>query len=143
MTKIEFQPQKIQLEQFEAFEDQFDPKKNTAFSVELEVLVSTQQHLIILGLWVDFHQGRKTVIKIGVRCHYLILEASWEPLFDRTNNRLVIPKAFGAHLAIQTLGTVRGILFEKTQETAFSKLILPSIDADDLFSEDIYVELEN
>lgn len=143
MTKIEFQPQKINLEQFDTFEDQFDPKKNTAFSVELEVLVSAQQHFITLGLWVDFHQGRKTVVKIGVQCQYLILEPSWESLTDHSNHLLVIPKGFCAHLAIQTIGTVRGILFAKNYDTPFSKLILPSINAEDLFAEDLKITLES
>lgn len=140
-SKIEFHLHSIQLEQFDAFENQYDPKKDTSFGVELEVLVSGKERLVSIGLWANFHQGRKTILKIGTRCHYQVLPASWESFLLPDHNQLKIPKGFCAHLALHSAGTLRGILFAKTEHTPFAKLIFPVIEIEELFTEDILTSL--
>ncbi len=41
---------------------------------------------------------------------------------------ITIPKNLQEFLAVQTVGTSRGILFSKTEKTPFSQLILPPVN---------------
>lgn len=76
----------------------------------------------------------KVFIKIQVSCHFKIEENDWNSF--ATENKLVVPKGFLAHLAMITTGTTRGVLFAKTEGTQFSKYIIPTINVEEMIKND-------
>jgi hypothetical protein len=49
---------------------------------------------------------------------------------------IILPKGFVRHLAVLTVGTVRGILHTKTEGTDSNKFVLPTINVADMISDD-------
>ena len=52
------------------------------------------------------------------------------------------PKGFMAHLAVITVGTTRGVLHAKTENSKFNKYFLPTINVNELVKNDISFALD-
>jgi hypothetical protein len=55
---------------------------------------------------------------------------------------LTIPKGFLAHLAMISVGTARGILHCKTENTIFNNFVLPLVNVASMIPEDEQFELQ-
>lgn len=85
---------------------------------------------------VQFEQKEKPFLLIEIANHYKIEESAWNEL-QSSNNKLVIPKGFASHLVMLTIGTLRGTLHCKTENTEFNKFILPTINIAELIKSDV------
>ena len=72
---------------------------------------------------------------------YSIEQAAWAALTRTDENRLVLPKGFMAHLAMLTVGTVRGMLHVKTENTKFNCYFLPTINVAEMINEDVIFDI--
>ena len=68
--------------------------------------------------------------------HYKIKESAWIEM-QNSNNKLVLAKEFASHLVMLTIGTLRGTLHCKTENTEFNKFILPTINVTELIKSDV------
>ncbi|KHJ38947.1 hypothetical protein PBAC_08100 [Pedobacter glucosidilyticus] len=66
---------------------------------------------------------------------------SWDKLKKEENNKLELPKNFLAHLLIITVGTTRGVLFAKTENTSYNQFIIPSLNIAELVNKDAIFDL--
>ncbi|MPN63841.1 hypothetical protein SDC9_211608 [bioreactor metagenome] len=57
-----------------------------------------------------------------------------------SNNVLLVPKNFMQHLAVITIGTARGILHAKTENTPFNQYVLPTINVSEMIKDDVTFE---
>ena len=62
-------------------------------------------------------------------------------MFNDEANSLTIPKGFLNHMAMLTIGTTRGILHAKTENTSFNTFVVPPINLSDLIHEDAVISL--
>lgn len=94
---------------------------------------------------VDFaiQQDEVPFIKLKVACLYKLSEESYIGLFNKENRNIILPKNFATHLIALTLGTSRGILFEKLDNTEFRDFIIPTMDISKIVNEDISISSEN
>lgn len=71
----------------------------------------------------------------------MISPESWEKI--KKKNRITFPKDFLTHCAALSIGTMRGILYEKVSKmnSPISQFILPLIDISDAIEEDVTVDL--
>jgi hypothetical protein len=76
-------------------------------------------------------------------CHFQIAEKDWLDLYDNIKNVLTLPKGFAAHLLMLSVGTTRGILHAKTENTPFNKFFIPLINVSNLIVSDVVLNLEN
>lgn len=74
-------------------------------------------------------------------CAFKISEDDWAEM-AREDGRTTLPKGFLCHIAMHTVGTVRGILHVKTENTPFNRYILPVIDVEQTIDEDIIVDVK-
>lgn len=139
---ISFILQGIKVEQFAIFEENYDQKEVVDLSTEIEVKADSVNKQIGIFLSVDYEQSNKLLIRLIVSCRFVISNDSWDLLMNTTEQRLLIPKGFLAHIAMLTVGTTRGILFAKTEGTIFSGFILPTIDVTELVKEDMKLLFE-
>ena len=79
----------------------------------------------------QFEQKKTPFIIIEIANHFNIEETTWNNL-KKTENGLIIPKEFASHLVMLTIGTLRGTLHCKTENTEFSDFILPTINVTEL-----------
>ncbi len=102
--------------------------------------VDIENKIIAVSVDFIFQKEEKPLLKQIVTCYF---EISLED-FDnqlRKENEVVLPCGFGKHLAMLTTGTARGVLFANTKNTAFNKYLIGLINVDEMFSEDIHIEI--
>lgn len=134
--QIGFILQSIKTEQYAIFEDNFTPKKETNLGTELQFKLDQKNNLIGVFIGFEFLQNKKVFLKIQVSCHFKVSETSWNNFIQQRESKLVVPKGFLAHLAMITTGTTRGVLFAKTENTLFSKFIVPTLNVSEMIPED-------
>ena len=132
----QFRMEQIKVEQFAILEDKI-PQNEIGFAAELTHGVSKEDNVIAIRLKVSFSANEKLLLVCVVACMFKIEPDSWKEWV--TDNKVIIPRGFLAHLAMHTFGTTRGILFMKTEGTPYQQLILPPTNVDALTKEDIII----
>jgi len=140
--KIGFSLQQIKTEQFAVLEKNYSSKKAIELGTGIQFKIDSKNHLIGTFLSVTFEQTKKSFLKIEVSCHFEIEKTSWINFIDKKANTIIFPKGFLAHMAMITVGTSRGILFSKTEDTEFSKFIVPTINVAEMIDKDAKFPLE-
>lgn len=130
----------IKTEQFAIIEENYVPKKETGLGTELQFRIDQTYKQIAVFLGIEFIQGKKIFLKIQISCHFKIEENSWESFIQK--NKLIVPKDFLAYLAMITTGTLRGVLFAKTEATQFSKFIIPALNVAEMIKEDASFDID-
>lgn len=134
---ITFSLDGIKTEQFAILEENYsDKKKSVDFGTGIQFMIDSETKFIASVVRISFDQGKKSFLKIDVSCHFKIDDNSWDTFINKKQHTLTIPKGFLAHMAMITVGTLRGILFTKTEGTIFNKFIIPTIDVTSMIEKD-------
>lgn len=138
---IRFELIGIKTEQFATFEENFDINcEKTEISISFKIKINQSNKQIGILMAFNFIHASKQIIKLVVSCHFQINSEDWISLINE--NKLILNPKFVAHIAMITTGTARGILHNKIEGTIFSKIILPLINVDEKFNEDVVFNLE-
>ena len=73
-------------------------------------------------------------------CEFEVHPDDWQGMI--TDNRLIINKDFLGNLISQSIGTLRGVLYCKTEGTSYSNFVLPSVSISELVNTNAVFELE-
>lgn len=90
---------------------------------------------------VSFKSEERPFIIVQVSCVFamnsdnLLISKKGEP------KKIQIPKDFMIHLAFLTVGTARGVLHAKLEQTEFNKYLLPTLDIHKAFENDAVFDL--
>ena len=137
---IGFQLDGITTEQFAVIEDAYDKtNKEANLTISLNFGLNTEERFIASFVKVQFEQNNKAFLVTEVANHFKINEAFWQE-FNKAKEHIVLPRGFAAHLVILTVGTLRGILHCKTENTEFNKYILPTINVMELIESDVELD---
>lgn len=98
-------------------------------------------HLIATTMCFKFEKNDELFMILEVTCHFAIEPNDWKMLISE--NSIIFPKDFLAHLGMHTIGTARGILHCKTEGTTFNTCILPPINVVQMIPEDLVAPLES
>lgn len=135
MSKIGFKLERIKTEQFAIIEDLYDDCNE---EIDLETSVnfgtSLDNPAIITIIKLQFKQNKNPFLIIEVSCEFSVKKDKW--IEFSKGKVILIPKGFLAHLAMITIGTTRGILHSKTDNTKFNEFILPAINVSEMIIED-------
>lgn len=137
---IQFHLVHIEDNQFSTFDEMLHVDKPIEQQVGFGFGVDIENKIIAVSVDFIFQKEEKPLLKQIVTCYF---EISLED-FDnqlRKENEVVLPCSFGKHLAMLTTGTARGVLFANTKNTAFNKYLIGLINVDEMFSEDIHIEI--
>ena len=138
---IGFKLQNIETEQFATFEDAFTEGEQVSLSTNLKFGLDEEKQIIAVILSVQFLQKKSPFLKLDAGCHFSISESSWNEFLNKDKSKIVFPKGFITHLSVLTIGTVRGILHEKTNNTPYNNYLLPTINVTEMITEDLEIEL--
>ena len=135
MDKIGFKLNKINTQQFAIIEDSYN-SKNDDFTIEtnLGFGVDSKNAAIISLVKIQFEQNDVPFLIIEVSCEFDIVSKFWKEFDSEDNIRM--PKGFMAHLAMITVGTIRGVLHTKTENTKFNEFILPTLNVTEMITKD-------
>ncbi len=136
---IGFGLNRIKTIHFELNGSVYNDTEDVKFQTGISVKASDKEHLISIFFMVRFKCEIEPFIQLEVQCEFEIEPKTFES-FRASKDTLVIPSAFARHLAVVTVGTTRGILFEKLNKTNFKSFLLPSINLMKFIKEDVVLK---
>jgi hypothetical protein len=140
--EINFALTNLSIDQFATI---FEPvsDKNVEFSLIQKFRADYERRMIRLGIQVQFSESAKVFMQIEISCLFLIKEEDWLELSDNGTSAVVLDKKFVAQLTAISIGTLRGTMLAKTENTPYSKYFLPLVDATRLCKEDFRIEMSS
>jgi hypothetical protein len=138
--KVGFALTGIRTEQFAIFEENFTEGIPAGLITGLEFKISKEKKQLGVYATFTFEQKKQAFIKIQVSSHFKISPTSWKGYCS--SGKIVIPKKLITHLTMLTIGTARGVLHAKTENTPFHKFLLPTIDVTKLVTKDTVFPLQ-
>ena len=139
---IQFLMTQIIVDQFAILSDDcICPTDKLQLNNQLGFKMDFDNHLIATTMCFKFEKNEKLFMILEVTCHFTIEPNNWNELIS--NNSIIFPKDFLAHLGMHTIGTARGILHCKTEGSSFNTCILPPINVAQMISEDLVVPLKS
>lgn len=141
MKNIGFSLSKISTEQFAIIDDEFKGSDNIQLKSNIRYGANEEFMMISCFVAFVFESVDKPFLMVEGGCHFNIEKDSWADMLDVNTKTISLPKGFVRHLAVLTVGTVRGILHSKTEGTDFNKFVLPTINVAEMISDDAVLKL--
>ena len=141
---IGFALNKITTEQFAVIEDNL-PQDDKEIGIGINLRFSASEAQKMLGVFTTctFQAEEKQFLVVEAGCHFKIKPQDWINFLNSEKNELTVPKDLLVHLATITIGTTRGILHAKTENTSFSKYHLPTVNVTNIIKEDSVFKFDN
>lgn len=137
---VNFKMTRIHVNQFAIICDSIDDKDNIELECGLGFHASEQCVSVSVKV-VYASEDSEPLMVIETICQFSISEDSWNELLQ-ANGEVLLPKEFLAHLAMHTVGTVRGVLHCKTEGTPLNFLILPPVNVAEMIQHDLSLPVD-
>jgi len=138
MDEIGFLLKKIQTVQFAMLDyDDVSIANELRFGTQVKFGLESQNKALIVLAKFQFQQNEKTFLILEIACHFKVSDIAWNKFINEKSESITVPMNFIKHLVMITIGTARGILHEKTNNTKFNEFILPTVNVNDLIEEDV------
>lgn len=141
-NNVGFILKKIITNQFSTFESGDIKSEEVKINIEINFGINEVNKIAACNARFQYLNVETPFIIIHISCQFGIDESSWITFEDKEKNTITFPKGFMAHLAVITIGTTRGVLHAKTENTAFNKYFLPTINVNELVQNDISFTLD-
>lgn len=134
---ISFSLKKITIEQF-AFLGEV-PKSEEKINITTDIRFGYDKENKVIGAFSKFRfdSDKEPFLVIEVGCHFQISDEDWESFKNETDNTIVLPKGFAAHLFILTIGTARGVLHAKIENTPYNNYFIPLLNVSKMIESDV------
>lgn len=134
-TEIGFILNQIKTDQFAVFEENYKETETIQLTTLMNYGLDSETKVFVVIPKFTFEINEKPFMTIQVSCYFEINPAAWDRFIS--NGKTIIPKGFICHTAMHAVGTARGILHCKTEDTLFNKFILPPINVDAMIPDDV------
>jgi hypothetical protein len=141
--KVEFFLRKIITEQFAILEEAHEQGKEAKVNIQIQFALNVDHKFLGTKVAFKFEHSRMPFLVVEASCHFQVTDAAWENFKQENAEVYKVPAGFLCHLAMLTVGTVRGILHAKTENTPFNQYVVPTINVAALIKEDIVFDLQN
>lgn len=126
---------RIITEQFAVFPEQLDLNQAAQVSHSFNFSLNPLNQQVGVYTAFNFKQHDSLVMKIVVSCHFGIWNDTWNSFIH--GNSVHLPIDFATNLFSITVGTARGVLSSKTENTPLSKFILPLLDVHHIITKEV------
>lgn len=137
---INFSLVHIEENQFSTFEEMLDAKKPIQQEIGFGFGADVEARTIAVSMEFVLYKEEKPLLKLKITNVFEVESNSFEQKILQ-EKKIVLPCEFGKHLAVVTTGTARGVLFANTKNTPFNKYLMGLINVDEMFYEDISLEI--
>ena len=138
MANIAFHMSQIKIEQFAVLIDEIP--EDLGVNVSFGVQISDDYKSVRMLAQIRYTQEDTVHLMLDMACIFSLSEESVKELIE--SNKIVLPRGFLVHMAIHTIGTARGVLHCKTEGKKVNILVLPPINVDSMFPEDLEFVME-
>ena len=133
-----FSLRKIQTDQFATIEDAFEEGKKVELNTGIKFGTDKQAKVVAVSTLFRFKQQNHIFLLIEISCFFGLETATWE--LSQKEEELVLPKSLAQHLVMFTIGTARGALHSKTENSPFNRFFIPPLDVTELVQTDVKVD---
>lgn len=124
---------KISVPQFAIIADRV-PNTDLNLSTEIKFEYSDEAMIVACTVTFSFNaEGVNILLKLACRCDFMIHPEDWNA-FKREGD-MNIPTELLEYLAMQTIGTSRGVLYCKTEGTDFNSLMIPPLNVREIMKD--------
>jgi hypothetical protein len=141
--KIGFSLNKITTEQFAIIESAFKDDFEILFNIVSKYGINEKDKMIATFIAPAFSKNEIPFLVLEIACHFKIAEDAWEKFTSKDKTKLNLPIGFIRHLTMLSIGTARGVLHSKTENTVFNKFVLPTINVNEIVKNGISFNLIN
>ena len=141
IPSVSFALRRISTEQFAVIEDAFTEGKDINLTTQLKFGANAEHKIIVLHANFRFEQEGKPFLIIEAAGHFSIEEKAWAGFYNQEANNITVHQGFMCHLAVLVIGTTRGILHAKTENTPFNRFFMPTINVTETIREDVVIDL--
>jgi len=128
---------KLHLDEFAIIDEAYKPSDNgISLVTALNFATDKEYRIIKCTVKFKFEQEKSPFLVFAASCEFAIEPDAWDASVDSEKNQIVFPKKMMAHLAMLTVGTARGMLHVKTDNTDFNKFFLPTINVAEMIEEE-------
>lgn len=117
-----------------------DRKDEIGMNVSLNFKYGDEGKKVACVVAFDFTSESEKVMVLKITCDFEIQKDDWKK-FSK-DKEVVIPKDLLELFAVHTIGTARGVLFCKTENTQFNYVIIPPINVSEMGIKDLIVKSE-
>jgi len=141
--KIGFSLKKITTEQFAIIESAFKEGEDVQFSVNAKYGINEKDKMVAVFVSPAFYQDKKAFLVLEIGCHFKIVDEAWESFKNKDKTKLTIPVGFIRHLIMLTIGTARGVLHSRTENTPFNNFLMPTINVTEIVKSGVAFDLKS
>lgn len=142
-NNIGFSLKRLSTEQFAIIDSLYKEDENIEMKTSVRFGIDSTKKMIVVFFNVSFFQNNAPFLILETGSHFHIVNESWISFEDLLNNELNIPRGFISHLVMLSIGSTRGVLHSKTENTNFNKFLLPTINVNDLIKTDVKIKLNS
>lgn len=139
--KIGFSLRKITTEQFAIIESAFKDGEEIKFAVNTKYGINERDKMIAIFVSPAFYQTESPFLVLEIACHFKIVDDAWDSFMNKHKTKLNVPVGFVRHLTMLTIGTARGVLHSKTENTPFNEFLLPTINVTEIIKNGVVFDL--
>lgn len=140
---VAFAIKSIETVEFATIKDAYKDGEKVGITSGFNLGLSNEDHALKVQFNLSFICEDRPFIILKVACDFSIEPKGFETFNNSQRDKITIPKAFLAHLAVLTVGTARGVLHAKLDKTEFGQFLLPSLNISQMFENDVVFDLES
>ncbi len=140
--RVNFALAQIITEQLEIIPEAIVEDKPVTINAGLNFGIDNNQHLLKVLFKNIFLQEETPFIIIETGCVFAIDPDSWTLFSSQEAGYFVLPKNFAGHLATLTASTARGILHNRTENTAMNRFFIPANNIEEMIPDNLALSLE-
>ena len=140
--RVNFALAQIITGQLEIIPEAIVEDKPVTINAGLNFGIDNNQHLLKVLFKNIFLQEETPFIIIETGCVFAIDPDSWTLFSSQEAGYFVLPKNFASHLATLTASTARGILHNRTENTAMNRFFIPANNIEEMIPDNLALPLE-
>jgi hypothetical protein len=136
-TNLAFRLVDIMTTGFEVFGELPLETADISIAARLDWSGNRATRTIVASLRIEYHSAAQAWLSLNTQCHFEIEQQAWESLLNAEKDEIKFPVPFLVNLGAITVGTARGIIFEKTLLVGIAPYLLPLLDAGKLLADNV------
>ncbi|WP_296620801.1 hypothetical protein [Marivirga sp.] len=135
--KVSFAVRSIKTDEFATITNSYKEGEDVNIEAGYGFGINSDENTVMVKFSAMFKCQERPFIILKLHCDFDVDPKSFDNFRNIKTNKLVIPKGFLTHLTVLTVGTARGVLHAKLDNTEFDNFILPTLNVSEILKEDL------
>ncbi len=137
---VKFRMSQINLKQFAILSERI-PDNPLNMNTQIKFGCDINHHIIVCDFSLELLSDDSKLLICELECAFEIEANDWEQLKNKDGNKMIVQRNILEYISVQTIGTMRGVLYTKTEKTPYSIFIIPPINVSAMNIEDMEIDI--